>query len=70
MNPDDPAIKLLDEFARMPREVGPVSLSAEYVRAVERVESLAKNQARTDKSWVPRLIAESRRLYARAVLKR
>jgi hypothetical protein len=33
-------IKLLDEFARMPREVGPVSLSEEYLRAVECVESL------------------------------
>jgi len=61
------AIKLLDEFARMPREVGPVSLSEEYLHAVEYVESLPKNQSGADKSWIPRLLAESRRHYTRAV---
>lgn len=54
MDPDDPAIKLLDEFARMPRQVGPLSLSEEYLRAVELVESLPKNQSGADKSWVPK----------------
>jgi hypothetical protein len=55
MDPEDLAtIKLLDEFARMPREVGPVSLSEEYLRAVEYVESLPKNQSGADKSWIPK----------------
>ena len=39
MGIDDPAIKLLDELSRMPRETGPVSLSEKYLRAVESVES-------------------------------
>lgn len=63
-------IKLLDEFALMPREVGPVSLSEAYLRAVEYVESLPKNQSGADKSWIPRLLAESRRHCTRAVRRR
>lgn len=54
MQSEDPAIKLLDELARLPRESGPVELSEEYLHAVEHVESLPKNQSGSDKSWIPK----------------
>jgi len=66
MDPNDPTIKLLDEFARMPREVGPVTLTEEYLRAVELIDSLAKNQSGADKSWVPKAQAAFRRHYRNA----
>ena len=63
MNPEDPTIQLLDEFARMPRAVGPVSLSEEYLRWVEEIESHPKNQSGADKSWVPKAQQEFVRHY-------
>jgi hypothetical protein len=66
MDIDDPAIKLLDELSRMPRETGPVSLSEKYLRAVESVESLLSNQSGADKSWVPKAQEQFRRHYRAA----
>lgn len=64
------AIKILDELTRTPREVGPVKLTQEYLKAIEYIESLPENQSGADKSWVHRLLIDSRRFYARAVRKR
>jgi hypothetical protein len=66
MGPEDPSLTLLDKFAKMPREVGPVSLSQEYLRAVERVEWLSTNQSGADKSWVPRAQEQFLRHYGLA----
>ena len=69
MDADERALKILDEFARAPRETGPVTLSPEYLDHIARVESLPENQSGADKSWVDRTIRNSRRMYASAVLK-
>ena len=47
-----------------------MSLAPQYLRAVEWMESLPKNQSGADKSWVPRLLKLSRAHYARAVRQR
>jgi hypothetical protein len=47
---DERVLKILDEFARAPREVGPLALSEEYLAAVARVESLPENQSGADKT--------------------
>ena len=46
---------MIEEIERAPREVGPVSLSPQYLRAVAWMESLPQNQSGADKSWVWRL---------------
>ena len=58
MTPEARAIRLIEEIERAPREVGPVSLEGEYLRAIDWVESLPKNQSGADKSWVPNAQAE------------
>jgi hypothetical protein len=70
MDADERALRILDEISRAPRETGPVTLSPDYVDAIAQVESLPENQSGSDKSWVYRAIQSSRRMYARAVLKR
>lgn len=67
---DERALNILDAFANAPRETGPVTLSQEYLDDIARVEALPQNQPGADKSWVPRAIENSKRMYARAVLKR
>ena len=62
-------LSILDAFAKLPKEVGPVTLSQEYRDHIARVEALPQNQAGADKSWVYRAIEKSRRMYARAILK-
>ena len=47
---DERVLKILDEFARAPREVGPLALSEEYLAAVARVEALPENQSGVDKT--------------------
>ena len=37
---------------------GPIVLSAEYLRLVERAERLPENRPGTDKSWTERVVAE------------
>ena len=67
---DERALRILDEFARAPRETGPVTLSQEYLDHIAKVESLAGNQSGADKSWVYRAIQNSLRMYSKAVPKR
>jgi len=47
------ALSILDAFAKLPKEVGPVTLSQDYLDHIARVEALPENQAGADKSWVP-----------------
>jgi hypothetical protein len=49
-----------------PVSSGPVPLSDEYRRAIERVELLPQNRAGADKSWVEQSIQEYRAHYFRA----
>jgi hypothetical protein len=63
------ALSILDAFEKLPKEVGPVTLSQEYRDHIARVEALPENQAGADKGWVHRLIQDSHRMYARAVVK-
>lgn len=37
---------------------GPIVLSEEYLRLVERAEQLPENRPGTDKSWTERVVAE------------
>ena len=66
MSPEDDAIRRIEQIARQARESGAVSLSPDYVRAVERIESLPQNQPGADKSWVPKSQAEFFQHYRRA----
>ena len=70
MDADERALKILGEFAKAPREVGPVTLSQEYLDHIARVEALPQNEPGADKSWVYRAIQSSRRTHASAVIKR
>ncbi len=60
------ALRILDEFERLPRESGPVVLSEAYLRAVERWEALPENQPGSDKTWVLRMDLSARALWAAA----
>jgi hypothetical protein len=40
---------------------GPVVLSDEYLRLIERVEALPENRPGTDKSWTERVLASWKR---------
>ena len=64
------ALSILDAFQKLPKVVGPVTLSQEYLDHIARVEALPENQPGADKSWVHRAIEKSRRMHAGAVLKR
>ena len=70
MEPDDRALKILDEIANVRRESGPVTLSPEYLDAIRSVELLPQNQSGADKGWIARALEQSSRFPARAVLKR
>ena len=50
----DEVLRLLDEYARAPKPTGPVTLSPEYLAAVERWEALAGNAEGREKGWVLR----------------
>jgi hypothetical protein len=60
------ALDILDALAKLPKEVGPVTLSQEYLNHIARVEALPENQAGADKSWVHRAQANFRRHFQRA----
>jgi hypothetical protein len=61
------ALQILDEIHRTVRlETRPVVLGADYLRAVEQVESLPENQDGADKTWVERVVRRSRDEFARA----
>jgi hypothetical protein len=63
------ALQILDAFQKLPKEVGPVTLSQGYLENIARVEALPENQAGADKSWVHRAQANFRRHYQRARLR-
>lgn len=52
-----------------PVPTGPVELSPEYLRAVERVESHPSNQSGVDKTWVGETLRRNRAHFARARLR-
>ena len=58
-------VRILAPFRDMRIETGPVTLSAEYLRMVEEVESAPENQSGADKTWVERAQREFRRYFAR-----
>ena len=60
---DERALKILDAFARAPRETGPVTLSREYLNPIARVESLPQNQPGSDKTARHRADVEFRNHY-------
>jgi hypothetical protein len=57
--------KLLEVYARTPRQTGPVVLPDAYLRAVERVEALPDNASGADKGWVSDVLKRSGAFYAR-----
>jgi hypothetical protein len=61
-------LRLLDEYARRPKNSGPVALSEGYLRAVEHWETLPENAERTEKGWVLRADRSWRRTIAGARL--
>jgi hypothetical protein len=60
------ALSILDAFRKLPKEVGPVTLSKDNLDHIARVEALPENQPGADKSWVHRAQANFRRHYQRA----
>jgi hypothetical protein len=69
--PPDPgalrALAILDEIRRtVPLETRPVVLSEEYLQAVRQVEALPESQDGTDKTWVERVVRQSREHFAAA----
>lgn len=50
----DEVLEMLAAYAGLPKPSGPVTLSAAYLRAVERWEALPDNAAGAEKSWVSR----------------
>jgi len=46
---------------------GPVVLSPEYLRLIERVEQLPENRPGTDKGWTERVLAETKWIVENAV---
>ena len=50
MDADERALRILEDFARAPREVGPLTLSPEYLDHIATVESLPQNQSGADKT--------------------
>ncbi len=65
MDADERALKILDEFAKAPREVGRVTLSQEYLDHIARVEALPQNQPGADKTARHRAEAEFLNHYRR-----
>ncbi len=64
MTVSDPARAVLDVYARQTREPGPVPLSDESLRAVDRVEALPGNRSGADTTWIVRLVRDAMRVRA------
>ena len=62
MTESEEARAILDAAARWRPETAPVTLSEEYLRAVERVEALPSNRSGADKTWVLRLVDDTLRM--------
>jgi len=58
------ALRALDELRAQGVPTGPVTLTPEYLRSLERLEAHPDNEPGTDKTWVSRTIAELRAHYA------
>ena len=52
------ALEAIEEAKALLPSDGPVVLSAEYLRLIERVAALPENQPGTDKTWTERVLAE------------
>lgn len=59
------AFRVLDELRAAGIPSGPVALSREYRRAVERVEAMPANQSGADKTWVSDADRDWRSYFAR-----
>jgi len=66
MDADERSLRILEQYAQAPREVGPAALSQEYLDDIAKVEALPQNQSGADKSWVHRAQANFLRHYQRA----
>jgi len=60
------ALEALDRVCETPTPTGPVELDPEYLCRIERVESMRENQSGADKSWIRRILEESRDDWRRA----
>lgn len=58
-------VRILEPFRNMRIETGPVTLTEEYLRMVEEVESAPENQSGADKTWVETSQREFRQYFAR-----
>jgi hypothetical protein len=59
-------VRILEPFRKMRIETGPVTLSEDYLRMVEEVESAPENQTGSDKTWVELVFRQSREHFANA----
>jgi hypothetical protein len=59
-------VRILAPFRNMRIETGPVTLSEEYLRMVEEVESAPENRSGADKTWVELVFRQSREHFATA----
>jgi hypothetical protein len=59
-------VRILEPFRNMRIETGPVTLTQEYVRMVEEVESAPANQSGADKTSVEVVFRQSREHFAGA----
>lgn len=67
MDPDlEATLKMLKSFGPVP--TGPVQLSPEYLKAVERVENLPSNRSGSDKTWVGEALRQFRAHFENAKL--
>jgi hypothetical protein len=65
-SPADKALRAIDDaVAEVSRLSGPVTLDAEYLRAIERVEAMPQNQSGADKTWIREAVERDRRHFAR-----
>lgn len=61
------ALRILDEIRRtVPLETRPVVLSEDYIRAVKQMEAVPENEDGADKTWVERVLRQSREHFAKA----
>jgi len=58
-------VRILEPFRSVPIETGPVTLSEDYLRMVDEVESAPENRSGADKSWVERARRRFREYFAR-----
>jgi len=58
-------VRILEPFRNMRIETGPVTLTDDYLRMVEEVESAPENQSGADKTWVEAAQHEFKEYFAR-----